>query len=149
MDDASQRQRLTMQLQILSDFFHKHDRSCIANLAQIVDERRAGAPALSQEAFQLICEECRRRYGEHPLQLHLKNAAMTQCSRASGEVDPAQLAILVAFYRRHDSSRTLEDTRQLLLRRQGSLSALSAADFEELCRKLTEKCACARCCGGF
>ena len=131
-----------MQLQILTDFFHAHDRQQIPQVAAMVSQRSGGGP-LSQEMFQEICVECQRRYGEHPLRLHLQNISQTQPSAQpaqEGQVLPGQLAILVSFYRKYDQSKAPDDVRCLLAKRQlPNVVGLSAEDFDALCNKLATK----------
>eukprot|EP00658_Telonema_sp_P-2_P009622 TRINITY_DN13586_c0_g1_i3.p1 TRINITY_DN13586_c0_g1~~TRINITY_DN13586_c0_g1_i3.p1 ORF type:complete len:174 (+),score=42.02 TRINITY_DN13586_c0_g1_i3:125-646(+) len=134
-----QGQQLTMQIQVLTDFFHKHDRTMVPSVQSMVAQHRGTAPSLSQEAFQQICNQCNQRYGEHPLQLHLQNVAIMQPCRPLDDVDPSQLAILGAFYRKHQPSRSEHEIREVLRRRQRGLAALSAEDFQGLCGQLASK----------
>merc|ERR1711924_51246 len=117
-------------------------RQQISQVAGMVSQRSGGG-VLSQEQFQEICVECQRRYGEHPLRLHLQNISRTQPSsqpQQEGAVDQGQLAILVSFYRKYDHGKTADDVRQLLARRQlPNMVGLSAEDFDVLCNKLACK----------
>ncbi|CAK0905248.1 unnamed protein product [Prorocentrum cordatum] len=50
-----------------------------------------------------------------------------------------QLSVLIAFYRRHDSSKGGEGCRAILDKRRGEAPVVAPSDFTELCAKLQQK----------
>lgn len=59
--------------------------------------------------------------------------------RLTAETEAGQVAILCAFYAKHDTSKTEKDVVGILVKRKKEAAVLPVAQFEAICGKLSNK----------